>query len=57
MLSIAVQQEKREQIFRKSIEGFPKDALKHTECQVKNPLPDKNSKLFKNSMETSSANI
>ena len=36
----AIAQEKQEQSFRKSIEGFPKDSLRHSHTQEKNVLPD-----------------
>ena len=36
----ALTQEKQEETFRKSIEGFPKDSLRHSHTTEKNVLPD-----------------
>ena len=37
---LALSQEKQEETFRKSIEGFSKDALRHSHTTEKNVLPD-----------------
>ena len=36
----AIALEKQEETFRKSIEGFPKEQLRHSHTQEKNVLPD-----------------
>ena len=35
----ALAQEKQEEVFKSSIEGFKPDKLKHAQTQEKNPLP------------------
>jgi hypothetical protein len=37
--------EKSQQAIIKDVEDFPKDSLKHTTTEVKNPLPDKEGKF------------